>query len=93
VKCGVFWDVAPCSQVEVDRRFRGAYCLHHQGDATCMKHLHVPTCILFSWLKSFFYTHISERDEQNILKLEFTLFRLKHNVSTKQLAGDLFIEM
>jgi hypothetical protein len=24
-----FWDVAPCSHVEVDRRFIGAYCLHH----------------------------------------------------------------
>jgi hypothetical protein len=24
--------VAPCSLVEVYRRFRGAYCLHHQGD-------------------------------------------------------------
>jgi hypothetical protein len=23
------WDVAPCSLVEVDRRFIGAYCLHH----------------------------------------------------------------
>jgi hypothetical protein len=29
----VFWDVAPCSLVETDRRFRGAYCLYHQGDA------------------------------------------------------------
>jgi hypothetical protein len=28
----IFWDVAPCSLVEIDRRFRGAYCLHHQGD-------------------------------------------------------------
>jgi hypothetical protein len=28
----VFWDVAPCSLVEIDRSFRGAYCLHHQGD-------------------------------------------------------------
>jgi hypothetical protein len=27
-----FWDVAPCSLVEVDRRFKGAHCLHHQGD-------------------------------------------------------------
>jgi hypothetical protein len=27
----VFWDVAPCSLVEMDRRFRGAHCLHHQG--------------------------------------------------------------
>jgi hypothetical protein len=26
-----FWDIAPCSLVEVDRRFRGANYLHHQG--------------------------------------------------------------
>jgi hypothetical protein len=30
VKITVVWDIAPCS-LEVDRRFRGAYCLH-QGD-------------------------------------------------------------
>jgi hypothetical protein len=30
MKLRVFWDIAPCSHVEVDRRFRGAYCLHHQ---------------------------------------------------------------
>jgi hypothetical protein len=24
----VFWDVLTCSQADVDRRFRGAYCLH-----------------------------------------------------------------
>jgi hypothetical protein len=28
----VFWDVAPCHLVEVYRHFRGAFCLHHQGD-------------------------------------------------------------
>jgi hypothetical protein len=28
----VFWDVALCSLVEINRRFRDAYCLHHQGD-------------------------------------------------------------
>jgi hypothetical protein len=28
----VFWDVAPCSLVEAYRRFRGACCLHHDGD-------------------------------------------------------------
>jgi hypothetical protein len=27
-----FWDIAPCNLIEVDRRFRGAYCLHHHGD-------------------------------------------------------------
>jgi hypothetical protein len=26
------WDTAPCSLVEVDRRFTPAYCFHHQGD-------------------------------------------------------------
>jgi hypothetical protein len=29
---GFFWVVDPCSLVEVYRRFRGVYCLHHQGD-------------------------------------------------------------
>jgi hypothetical protein len=27
----VFWDVAPCSLVEVCRRFRGTCCLHQQA--------------------------------------------------------------
>jgi hypothetical protein len=31
VKMAVFWDAAPCSLIEVDRRFRGAYCLYHQS--------------------------------------------------------------
>jgi hypothetical protein len=26
----VFWDILPC-KIIVGRRFRGAYCLHHQG--------------------------------------------------------------
>jgi hypothetical protein len=32
MKFRVFWNVAPCSHVAVDRRFRDVYCLHHQGD-------------------------------------------------------------
>jgi hypothetical protein len=32
MKKAVFWVVTPCSLVEVYRRFRGACCLHHQGD-------------------------------------------------------------
>jgi hypothetical protein len=27
-----FWNIAPCSVVELGRRFRAAYCFHHQGD-------------------------------------------------------------
>jgi hypothetical protein len=29
-----FWDIAPCSLVGVHPRFRGAYCLHHQGETS-----------------------------------------------------------
>jgi hypothetical protein len=32
----VSWDVAPCSLVDIDRRFREAYYLHHQ-DALMME--------------------------------------------------------
>jgi hypothetical protein len=31
MKMTVFWDVAPCSLVETDRRFRDSYGHHHQG--------------------------------------------------------------
>jgi hypothetical protein len=30
------WDVAPCSHVEVDQRFRSAFYLHHKGDEFIM---------------------------------------------------------
>jgi hypothetical protein len=33
MKLAVFWYVALCSLVDIDRRFGGAYC-HHQGDET-----------------------------------------------------------
>jgi hypothetical protein len=29
-KMTIFWDVTPCSVVEVDQRFGSSYCLHHQ---------------------------------------------------------------
>jgi hypothetical protein len=32
MKMTALWDTAPYNFVEVDWRFRGAYCLHHQGD-------------------------------------------------------------
>jgi hypothetical protein len=30
MEIAVFWDVAPCSLVEIYLRFRDAYCLNHQ---------------------------------------------------------------
>jgi hypothetical protein len=32
MKITVFWDAAPCGLVEVYRRLRDDYCLHHQDD-------------------------------------------------------------
>jgi hypothetical protein len=32
MRTSVFWDAAPCSLVDINRRFRGAYCLHRQAD-------------------------------------------------------------
>jgi hypothetical protein len=32
MKMTVFWDVTPYSLVDIDRRFRGTCCLHHQGN-------------------------------------------------------------
>jgi hypothetical protein len=29
LKIAVFWVVAPCSLVDVNRSFRGPFCLHH----------------------------------------------------------------
>jgi hypothetical protein len=38
MKMSAFWNIAPYSLVDVDRRFRGAYSLHNEGDECC--HLH-----------------------------------------------------
>jgi hypothetical protein len=32
MKMTAFRNTASCSLLEVELRFRGAYCLHHQGD-------------------------------------------------------------
>jgi hypothetical protein len=51
----ILWDVARCSLVETDRRFRGAHCLHHQGDRRHQKKLNVSDII-------------SKRYEKNLLE-------------------------
>lgn len=48
---------------------------------------HELSCIMFTWLKSFFYVHnISKHDEQNSSNLESAQFDLKH-VSSKQVTS------
>jgi cephalosporin hydroxylase len=39
VKITAFWNIAPCTVVEVGRRFGGSYCLYHQSDGGGGKHL------------------------------------------------------
>jgi hypothetical protein len=39
----VFWVVAPCRLVGVYRRFRGMYCLQHQGDGSSLVNSHQST--------------------------------------------------
>jgi hypothetical protein len=34
LKMTVFWDVTPYGLIQDYRLYRGAYCLHHQGDRT-----------------------------------------------------------
>jgi hypothetical protein len=46
MKFRVFWDVAPCSHVDVDRRFRGAYCLHHQVDGQKTLNFALPDMVI-----------------------------------------------
>jgi hypothetical protein len=50
MKMAVFWVVAPCTLVEVYRRFRDAFCLLHQGDKRTAVRTSNPTyfiCGLF----------------------------------------------
>jgi hypothetical protein len=69
LKFRVFWDVAPCSHVEGDRCFRGAYCLASSGWSS-------P-----SWCRQYFYVqHSSEAQYWNtgstvILRIQCTSTR------------------
>jgi hypothetical protein len=45
MKKTAFWDVILCS-LEVEQRFRGEYCLHHQGDDGRSKHLLTVSLLL-----------------------------------------------
>jgi hypothetical protein len=62
LKMTVFWDVAPCSLVETDRRFRGVYRLHHQGD----KHLWKVGPFLLDWSNIPEDSHLHTRHRENL---------------------------
>jgi hypothetical protein len=61
----VFWVVAPCSVVEVHQRFRGPFCLHHQGATTQKTVIFVLTAVRTSDPAEF----IQVKVDNNRLKL------------------------
>jgi hypothetical protein len=76
MKMVVFWVVAPCSLVEVYRRFRGPCCLHHQGSSPS------ETSV------NFYQTHLLNVFDDGVVLLRsiiWTLFIVlmfcNHNVS------------
>jgi hypothetical protein len=50
MKMTAFWNITPCSLVEVEGRFRVSYCVHHQGDIT-----HFPTCSTDSYISTRYF--------------------------------------
>jgi hypothetical protein len=34
MKMAIYWNAAQCTLIQIEQCFRGAYCLHHQGDGT-----------------------------------------------------------
>jgi hypothetical protein len=72
----VFWDIAPCCLVEVYRRFRGAYCLHHQGDESLIT-LMLEAVSTFETSVNFYQTsrrNIPEDSHLQIIGYLTTLF-------------------
>jgi hypothetical protein len=77
----VFCDIAPCSQVEVDRRFRGAYCLHHSSPCWWWKYTLLKRRSTSTWLHgatsqktlNFIDGHLSRSSHFNFLSYWFMI--------------------
>jgi hypothetical protein len=61
-----FSDMAPFSLVEVDLRFRGAYCLHHEGDVSELRTASVIALIKESVIISETSIYLNETTQRCI---------------------------
>jgi hypothetical protein len=77
----VFWDILPCKMI-VDRRFRGAYCLHHQGslipdipEDNSERDSLLPTFLSQTWRSAFLKTqpHIQWENEEKRTEREVNI--------------------
>jgi hypothetical protein len=66
----VFWDVAPYSVVETDRRFRDACCFTYQGDCTI-------------WLYSTEDSHFQYNSALHVAQTERLLFSKQTSSSNR----------
>jgi hypothetical protein len=46
MKMAVLWDIAPCSLVDTDRRFRGVYCFLRPDDGLMWEMMPLPLVII-----------------------------------------------
>jgi hypothetical protein len=61
MKFRVFWNVALCSHVEVDQRFKGAYCLNNQVIALMMEAVGISeTSVKFNVIARCYIPEVSK---------------------------------
>jgi hypothetical protein len=74
MKMAVFWDVAPCSLAEIDRRFRRTYCLHHCIRAILLIALMMEAVSTSETTVNFYQTTRRNIPEDSHLRLVTCLF-------------------
>jgi hypothetical protein len=70
IKMRALWDIVPCILVGLDRRFRFAYCLHHQASETSSIPMRLHDAIS---QKTLFITQIFSSMLQNSLGMKVSL--------------------
>jgi hypothetical protein len=70
----MFWVAALHSVIEVNRRFRGAYCLHHKGGKTSLSASTQNTAVSISFLQTQYRTLVCIKIKEFLIRLATTSF-------------------
>jgi hypothetical protein len=60
IKMTALWDIVSCSLVEVDRRFRDAYCLQHRGQSHIIIHRSMKLTYIYACLINPLMSYLKE---------------------------------